>query len=150
MPFASKPGSLFARPVAALILPLTCCSLFLALSAPLIANPSDTASKVNHHQAVTRFRHRHPSGGKEPPCRARGGTHEISRRLRADSRHRSCRVVPGISGRCWTSSCAAGPGEVLVSGVIPPLVRGSRIEFTDRGVHELKGVPDRWPVLGVS
>jgi class 3 adenylate cyclase len=44
----------------------------------------------------------------------------------------------------------AGPGEVLVSGVIPPLVLGSRIKFTDRGIHELKGVPDRWPVLRVS
>ena len=43
----------------------------------------------------------------------------------------------------------AGPGEVLVSGVIPPLVLGSRIAFTDRGIHELKGVPDRWPVLAV-
>jgi class 3 adenylate cyclase len=44
----------------------------------------------------------------------------------------------------------AGPGEVLVSGVIPPLVLGSRIAFTDSGIHELKGVPDRWPVLAVQ
>lgn len=43
----------------------------------------------------------------------------------------------------------AGPGEVLVSGVIPPLVLGSRIVFSDRGIHELKGVPDRWAVLAV-
>jgi class 3 adenylate cyclase len=43
----------------------------------------------------------------------------------------------------------AGPGEVLVSGAIPPLVLGSRIMFDDRGHHELKGVPDRWPVLAV-
>ena len=39
----------------------------------------------------------------------------------------------------------AGPGEVLVSGVMPPLVLGSRIAFDDRGSHELKGVPDTWP-----
>ena len=38
----------------------------------------------------------------------------------------------------------AGPGEVLVSGVIPPLVLGSRLTFTDRGEHELKGVPDAY------
>ena len=44
----------------------------------------------------------------------------------------------------------AAPGEVLVSGVIPPLVLGSRIAFTDSGIHELKGVPDRWPVLAVQ
>ena len=43
----------------------------------------------------------------------------------------------------------AAPGEVLVSGVIPPLVLGSRIAFADKGSHELKGVPDRWPVLAV-
>lgn len=43
----------------------------------------------------------------------------------------------------------AVPGEVLVSGVVPPLVLGSRFEFTDRGRHELKGVPQRWPVFAV-
>jgi class 3 adenylate cyclase len=43
----------------------------------------------------------------------------------------------------------AGPGEVLVSGVIPPLVLGSKIAFDDRGSHELKGVPDPWPVFAV-
>ena len=46
-------------------------------------------------------------------------------------------------------SLAAG-GEVLVSGVIPPLVLGSRLRFIDRGSHKLKGVPDEWPVLAVS
>jgi class 3 adenylate cyclase len=44
----------------------------------------------------------------------------------------------------------AAPGEVLVSGAIPPLVLGSRIMFDERGSHELKGVPDPWPVLAVS
>ncbi len=43
----------------------------------------------------------------------------------------------------------AGPGEVLVSGVVAPLVLGSRIEFEDRGSHALKGVRDPWPVLAV-
>jgi class 3 adenylate cyclase len=43
----------------------------------------------------------------------------------------------------------AAPGEVLVSGAIPPLVLGSRVAFADRGSHELKGVPDLWPVLAV-
>jgi class 3 adenylate cyclase len=44
----------------------------------------------------------------------------------------------------------AGPREVLVSGVIPPLVLGSRIAFADRGNHELKGVPGSWNVLAVN
>ena len=43
----------------------------------------------------------------------------------------------------------AAPGEVLVSGAVPPLVLGSGLAFDDRGSHRLKGVPDVWPVLAV-
>jgi adenylate cyclase len=39
---------------------------------------------------------------------------------------------------------AAVPGEVLVSGTLRDLVAGSGLEFSDRGVHELKGVPGEW------
>jgi class 3 adenylate cyclase len=38
----------------------------------------------------------------------------------------------------------AGPGEVLVSGTVCDLVAGSVRSFSDRGVHELKGVPGEW------
>ncbi|HVF53507.1 MAG TPA: adenylate/guanylate cyclase domain-containing protein [Actinomycetota bacterium] len=41
----------------------------------------------------------------------------------------------------------ADPGEVLVSGAIPPLVAGSGITFEDRGSHELKGVDGEWRVF---
>ncbi len=41
----------------------------------------------------------------------------------------------------------AGPGEVLVSRTVTDLVTGSGIEFTDRGTHDLKGVPGSWQVL---
>jgi class 3 adenylate cyclase len=41
-------------------------------------------------------------------------------------------------------AAAAGPGEVLVSGTVKDLVAGSGIEFEERGVHELKGVPGEW------
>jgi len=44
----------------------------------------------------------------------------------------------------------AVPQEILVSGVMPPLVLGSRLEFTDRGEHSLKGVPGLWRVLAVD
>ena len=40
----------------------------------------------------------------------------------------------------------AGAGEILVSGTVKDLVIGSGIEFTDRGRHELKGVPGDWPL----
>jgi hypothetical protein len=31
-----------------------------------------------------------------------------------------------------------------VSSTVKDLVAGSGLSFTDRGEHELKGVPDRW------
>ncbi|HET6965157.1 MAG TPA: adenylate/guanylate cyclase domain-containing protein [Acidimicrobiales bacterium] len=46
-------------------------------------------------------------------------------------------------------SALAGPGEVLVSGAVPPLLAGSGIEFVDRGDHELKGVPGSWTLFAV-
>jgi pimeloyl-ACP methyl ester carboxylesterase len=41
----------------------------------------------------------------------------------------------------------ANPGEILTSGVVPPLVAGSGIEFTDRGEHELRDVPGTWQLF---
>jgi class 3 adenylate cyclase len=38
----------------------------------------------------------------------------------------------------------AGPGEVLVSSTVKDLVAGSGLEFEDRGVKELKGIPGEW------
>jgi class 3 adenylate cyclase len=38
----------------------------------------------------------------------------------------------------------AAPGEVLVSSTVKDLVAGSRIDFVDRGEHQLKGVPGAW------
>jgi class 3 adenylate cyclase/alpha-beta hydrolase superfamily lysophospholipase len=40
----------------------------------------------------------------------------------------------------------AGPGEVLVSGTVRDLVAGSGLEFSERGGHELKGLPGTWPI----
>jgi pimeloyl-ACP methyl ester carboxylesterase len=39
--------------------------------------------------------------------------------------------------------------EVLVSRTVKDLVTGSGIAFTDRGTHELKGVPDVWQMYAV-
>jgi class 3 adenylate cyclase len=44
----------------------------------------------------------------------------------------------------------AEPGEVLVSRTVKDLVVGSRMRFTDRGVHRLKGVDDDWQLLAVA
>lgn len=44
-------------------------------------------------------------------------------------------------------STLAQPNEVLVSRTVTELVAGSGIEFTDRGEHELKGVPGSWQLF---
>jgi class 3 adenylate cyclase len=44
----------------------------------------------------------------------------------------------------------AGPGEVLVSNTVRDLVAGSEIEFDDRGVADLKGVPGEWRLFAVQ
>jgi class 3 adenylate cyclase len=41
-------------------------------------------------------------------------------------------------------AAAATAGEVLVSSTLKDLVAGSGIRFEQRGVHQLKGVPDGW------
>ena len=44
----------------------------------------------------------------------------------------------------------AGAGEVLVTSTVKDLVAGSAIRFEDRGVQELKGVPDEWRVFAAA
>jgi class 3 adenylate cyclase len=46
-------------------------------------------------------------------------------------------------------AAAAEPGEVLVSSTVHDLVVGSGIQFEDRGLHVLKGVPDEWRLFAV-
>lgn len=47
-------------------------------------------------------------------------------------------------------SAKASAGEVLVSSTVKDLVAGSGIEFEDRGVHSLKGVPGEWRLFAVE
>ena len=44
----------------------------------------------------------------------------------------------------------AAPGEVLVSSTVKDLVAGSGLEFEDRGVAALKGVPGEWRLYAVK
>jgi class 3 adenylate cyclase len=44
----------------------------------------------------------------------------------------------------------AAPGEVLVSRTVKDLVAGSGLQFTDRGLHALKGVPEKWQLFAVE
>jgi pimeloyl-ACP methyl ester carboxylesterase/class 3 adenylate cyclase len=44
----------------------------------------------------------------------------------------------------------ASADEVVVSSTVKDLVAGSGIEFEDRGVHELKGIPGDWRLFSVE
>ena len=47
-------------------------------------------------------------------------------------------------------SAHAAPGEVLVSQTVKDLVAGSGIDFDDRGLADLKGVPGEWRLWAVT
>ncbi len=47
-------------------------------------------------------------------------------------------------------STLAETNEVLVSSTVKDLVAGSGLKFDDRGVHELKGVPDSWHLFALA
>ena len=42
------------------------------------------------------------------------------------------------------------PGEVLVSSTVKELVVGSDLRFTDRGPHDLRGVPGEWRLFSLE
>ena len=44
----------------------------------------------------------------------------------------------------------AGPSQVLVTRTVTDLVAGSGLHFTERGEHELKGLPGSWPLYAVD
>ncbi len=74
----------------------------------------------------------------------RAGLHTGEIELRGDD-------IGGISAHLGARVAAlAGPHEVLVSRTVRDLVAGSGLSFTDRGEHELKGVPDRWQIYAAS
>ena len=47
-------------------------------------------------------------------------------------------------------SSLAGPGDVLVSSTVKDLVAGSGLRFEDRGVHQLKGIPEAWHLFALA
>lgn len=75
--------------------------------------------------------------------------------LRAGVHTGECEVigndVGGLAVHIAARVCdAAEANEVLVSRTVRDLVVGSGVGLSDRGVHELKGVPGEWQLLAVS
>ena len=44
----------------------------------------------------------------------------------------------------------AESGEVLITRTVKDLIAGSNCKLASRGVHNLKGVPDKWELLAVD
>ena len=84
-----------------------------------------------------------------------GGLGELDLAVRAGVHTGECELqdgkVTGIAVNIGARvAAAAGPGEVLVSGTVKDLVAGSEIEFQDKGVRELKGVPGEWRLYAAA
>ena len=88
-------------------------------------------------------------------CSARDAMRDLGIEVRAGLHTGECELigedVGGIAVNIGARvGSAAGPGEVLVSRTVTDLVAGSGIEFADRGVHSLKGVPGEWQLYAVK
>jgi pimeloyl-ACP methyl ester carboxylesterase len=88
-------------------------------------------------------------------CAISEGVHDLGLEVRAGLHTGECeridRKVGGIAVSIGARVAAeAAAGEVLVSSTVKDLVAGSGIEFRDRGVAELKGVPGEWRLFAVN
>jgi class 3 adenylate cyclase len=82
------------------------------------------------------------------------GVRELGIEVRAGLHTGECRTIDGKVGGLAVSigarvSALARPSEVLVSQTVKDLVAGSGVTFSERGEHELKGVPGQWKVFAV-
>ncbi len=83
------------------------------------------------------------------------GVHELGLSIRAGLHTGECEVadgkVAGIAVHTGARVAAqATADEVLVSSTVKDLVAGSGITFTERGLHELKGIPGRWQLFAAD
>jgi len=88
-------------------------------------------------------------------CSARDALRGLEVEVRAGLHTGECELIGDDLGGIAVNIGArvgsvARPGEVLVSRTVTDLVAGSGIEFTDRGVHSLKGVPGEWQLYAVK
>jgi class 3 adenylate cyclase len=82
-------------------------------------------------------------------CAMREALVELGLEIRAGLHTGECELLDGKVAGIAVSigarvAAEAGPGDVLVSSTVKDLVAGSGLEFADRGLHELKGIPGEW------
>jgi len=88
-------------------------------------------------------------------CAISEGVRELGIEIRAGLHTGECEridnKVGGIAVNIGARVAAeAASGEVLVSSTVKDLVAGSGIQFRERGVAELKGVPGEWRLFAVE
>jgi class 3 adenylate cyclase len=88
-------------------------------------------------------------------CAISEGVRELGIEIRAGLHTGECERIDAKVGGIAVNIGArvaseAGAGEVLVSSTVKDLVAGSGIEFRERGVAELKGVPGEWRLFAVE
>lgn len=74
----------------------------------------------------------------------RAGVHAGEIELRGD---RVAGIAVHMAARVMST---AGAGEVIVSRTVRDLTIGSGLEFRDRGLHELKGIPGAWELFALQ
>jgi class 3 adenylate cyclase/pimeloyl-ACP methyl ester carboxylesterase len=88
-------------------------------------------------------------------CAIVDGVRDLGLSVRAGLHTGECEVADGnIAGIAVHTgarvAALAGGDEVLVSSTVKDLVAGSGIQFSDRGPHELKGIPGEWRLFAVQ
>jgi len=88
-------------------------------------------------------------------CAIKESVRELGLEVRAGLHTGECERMEGKVGGIAVHIGArvvarAAPGEVLVSSTVKDLVAGSGIEFEDRDVRELKGIPGEWRLFAVG
>ena len=84
----------------------------------------------------------------------RDAAHGLGLEIRAGLHTGECEVrgndLSGVSVHTAQRVSALGrPGEILVTSTVRDMVAGSGITFNDRGLHTLKGLPDKRQILAV-
>jgi class 3 adenylate cyclase len=80
---------------------------------------------------------------------------ELGIEVRAGLHTGECELMDGKIGGLAVHigarvAAGAAPGEVLVTSTVKELVAGSGIEFRDRGLTELRGIPGEWRLYAVA
>jgi len=88
-------------------------------------------------------------------CAIVEGVRDLGLSVRAGLHTGECEVtggnIAGIAVHTGARVAAlAGADEVLVSSTVRDLVAGSGIQFSDRGAHALKGIPEEWRLFAVQ